>query len=95
MDYLEALEFAKTKLHLIGRTVKGATIDELIVCPTNPDYLRIFKVKYDETRSADFAITPFKTEDVEVAVVIGKKYLRENRLEIEWKPIGWVEENLD
>lgn len=95
MNYLEALEFAKTKRHLIGRTVKGATIDELVICPTNPDYFQIFKDKYDETLSADLAITPFKTEDVEVAVVIGKKYLKENRLAIEWKTIDWVEKNID
>lgn len=95
MDYLEALEFVKTKRHLIGQTVKGVTIDELIICPTNPDYFQVFKVKYCETLSADFAITPFKAEDVEVAVVIGKKYLKENRLAIEWKTVDWAEGNLD
>lgn len=94
MDYLEALELARTKRHLIGRTVNGVTINKLIICPTNPDYFQIFKNKYYDTHSADLAINQFKTEDVEVAVVIGEKYLRE-KLEIEWKPIDWVEKNID
>jgi len=95
MKYLEALEIVKKMQGLIGRTVQGATIDKIIICPTNHDYLQIFETRYKETFSADFAIAPFKNEDVEVAVIIGEIYSKVTPFEIEWKTIGWVEENID
>ena len=95
MNYLEALEIGKKKHYLIGRTVNGATIDEIIICPTKPEYFQVFQARYFETLSADYAIMPFTNEDVEVGVIIGNKYLKENRVAIEWKTIEWAENNMD
>lgn len=95
MKYLDALEIVKKKQGLIGRTVGGATIDKVMICPTNPIFFQNFEARYYETFSADFAIAPFKNEDVEVGVIIGEEYLMKHRLKIEWKPIDWVEENID
>lgn len=95
MNYLAAIDIVKEKQNLIGKRIHGVTIDEIIICPTNPDYFRIFEKTYYKTKSAEFAITPFKHEDVEVGVIFGKKYLIENNLLIEWKTIDWVEMNLE
>ena len=95
MKYLEAVEIVKTKQYLIGQKVGGATIDEIIICPKKSDYFQVFEERYWSTLSADFAIIPFTNEEVEVAVIIGKKQIIANNLSIEWKTVDWAEANLD
>lgn len=94
MEYLEAIEIVKAKQCLIGKTVKGETIDEFIICPTNSDRLQSFQKEYYKTFSANVNLID-KNEDVQIAVIIGKKHLITKRLALEWKSIDWVEENID
>ncbi len=94
MRYSDAIELARAKSYLIGRTINRATIDEIIICPTRPDLLKIFQEKYREGTPANELTASFRDEDLQVAVIIGKKYLREE-CEIEWKTIDWAENNMD
>ena len=94
MNYQEAKAIVKIKKDLIGQTIKGETIDEIIVCPTKQEHFQQFEKMYFQTLSADDAISLFENEDVEVAVIVGKKRLKERAL-IEWKTLEWVEINLD
>lgn len=82
------------KKQLIGKTINGATIDEIIICPTEPRYFQIFEQTYFQTQSAEYAISPFESENVEIAVIIGKNSLKEN-LFIKWKTLEWAENHLD
>lgn len=94
MEYKEAILLVEEKRYLIGKKVKGETIDEIIICPTNPNHFKSFETIYNETLSADYAIAPFEKDDVEVGVVIGKKRLKEGWL-ILWKTLNWAQNNLD
>ena len=94
MNYQEAKAIVEKKKYLVGQTIKGETIDEIIVCPSKQEHFQLFEKMYFQTLSADYAISQFENEDVEVAVIIGKKRLKE-RVLIEWKTIEWAETNLD
>lgn len=94
MNYTEAKKIQEEKVHIIGTKIKGETIDELIICPTNPTQLEIFKTIYNETQSAEFATSQFLNEDLDIAVVIGKKRLVQG-LMISWMSLDWVEANLN
>ena len=94
MNYQEAKAIVEKKKYLIGQTIKGETIDEIIVCPRKQEHFQLFERMYFRTLSADSAISSFVNEEVEVAVIIGMKRLKERAL-IEWKTLEWAETNLD
>lgn len=73
MTFEQALQLTNQNRHLIGQTYRGATLDEIIIFPTNPDSNDVFKQVYISTGNAQHAITPFMAEDVHVAVVADKR----------------------
>lgn len=94
MNYLEAKEIVEKKKYLIGQTIKGEKIDEIIICPRKQEHFQLFEKIYYQTLSADDAISPFENEDVEIGVIIGKKLLKQ-RAVIKWMTLEWAETNLD
>lgn len=93
MNYKEAKLLIEEKSFLIGKIIMGETIDEIIICPKNQKHFQIFEKTYFQTLSAEYAISPFEDEEVEVAVIIGKRRLKEGLL-IVWKTLEWAENNL-
>lgn len=69
----------KLKLHnyLLGRCLSGASIDELIIAPTNIDSRQQFERLYIGSLDAQMAINPFVAEDVDILVVFDKKRIPE------------------
>ena len=67
----------KLKFHndLLGRSLSGASIDELIIAPT--DMRKQFEKIYVSSLDAQMAIKPFVAEDVDVWVVFDKKRIHE------------------
>lgn len=65
----------KLKFHndLLGRSLNGASIDELIIAPTDMDLRQQFEKMYVSSLDAQMAIKPFVAEDVDVWVVFDKK----------------------
>lgn len=58
----------KLKFHndLLGRSLSGASIDELIIAPTDMDLRQQFEKLYVSSLDAQMAIKPFIAEDVDV-----------------------------
>lgn len=69
----------KLKFHndLLGRSLSGASIDELIIAPTDMDLRQQFEKLYVSSLDAQMAIKPFIAEDVDVLVVFDKKRIHE------------------
>lgn len=69
----------KLKLHndLLGRRLNGASIDELIIAPTNMNLKQQFEKLYVSSLDAQMAIKPFIAEDVDVLVVFDKQRIHE------------------
>ncbi|WP_158210469.1 hypothetical protein [Myroides phaeus] len=76
MEYNKALKLIEEKSYLIGKKVKGKTIDELVIYPSDDDAKKKFKEIYIATLDADKAIEPFKKFDVDVSVIIAKDKIR-------------------
>lgn len=72
MNYKEALEEIKNKSDLIGKKIKGGTIDELIIFPNNEESKLNFKDNYLKTYDAESSIQPFINEEVSICAVIDK-----------------------
>ena len=69
-DASKKLEFHND---LLGRSLNGASIDELIIAPTDMDLRQQFEKMYVSSLDAQMAIKPFVAEDVDVCVVFDKK----------------------
>lgn len=69
----------KLKLHndLLGRCLSGASIDELIIAPTDMDLRQQFEKLYVSSLDAQMAIKPFIAEDVDVWAVFDMKRIHE------------------
>ena len=69
----------KLKFHndLLGRSLSGASIDELIIAPTDMDLRQQFEKMYVSSLDAQITIKPFVAEDVDVRVVFDKKRIHE------------------
>jgi hypothetical protein len=72
MEFAKADDLKRKNQHLIGKQYKGATIDELILFPTDiklsKDYLNI----YMQIKDGEQAIKPFSGVDVDVVAVFDK-----------------------
>lgn len=73
MEYNEALQFVEKNLHLIGKKDKGATIEELILVPTNAALRDDFLKLYLRTLDGNLAIQPYIGADVDIVAVFDKK----------------------
>lgn len=73
MEYNKALKVLANNKHLIGKMDKGATIDELILVPTNSNLTESFLKLYLQTLDGNKAIIPFLNVDVDVVAVFDKK----------------------
>lgn len=78
MTYEKAKELVTLNQHLIGQKIIGATIDELIIYPTDQnsydDFIKVYLKTLDGTR----AILPYTNQDVEIYCVIDKKRILAN-----------------
>lgn len=62
---------------MLGRSLSGASIDELIIAPTDMDLRQQFEKLYVSSLDAQMVIKPFIAEDVDVWVVFDKKRIHE------------------
>lgn len=80
MRFIDALKIAKANEHLIGTTMKGSSIDEIIIMPTNDEEQRMFQTRYVRTMNPQEAIAPFIASDVEVYALFDKRRIRTENL---------------
>jgi hypothetical protein len=75
MTYKDALELASQKQYLVGRKWNGLNIDEIIICPSDPNlleqYLRIY---IDYGHNAKKAVLAYIHEDLEVGIFDKKRF---------------------
>lgn len=62
---------------MLGKSLSGASIDELIIAPTDMELRQQFEKLYVSSLDAQIAIKPFIAEDVDVLVVFDKKRIHE------------------
>lgn len=79
MKFFEALVVANQKEELIGKLIiNGATLDEVIIAPSNAiDYQR-FITSYIDTLDAQKSIAPYIEADVKVLGVFDKIRIRQD-----------------
>ncbi len=76
MNYNDAVKIAKANNHLIGKEWKGATIDEIIIVPTDAELRKEYERLYAQTWNAQAAISRFVNNDVDIIIVLNKSYMR-------------------
>lgn len=72
MKFFDAVQLADSKKHLVGKTIKGTTLDEIIIVPTSTSEFDAFKLLYVQTLDAQQSIIPFMNSDVDVVGVCDK-----------------------
>ena len=80
MKYLDAVRIVEANKHLIGKKWDGATVDEIIVAPTDSEVYAEFEKLYFQTLDAQQSIIPFINTDVEVFIVCDKERMRTQAL---------------
>lgn len=82
MKYVDAKKLVEKYQDFIGKKYKdGGIIDEIIIYPTDPNNLAVFKQEYYLTLDANESIKPFIGFDVNVTAIIDKRrIIQENRL---------------
>src|SRR5690606_15547465 len=80
MNYERAKKLVDLNQHLIGQKVIGATIDELIIYPTNSKSYDEFIKVYLRTLDGKKAILPYKNQDVDIYCIVDKKRILVNGL---------------
>jgi hypothetical protein len=73
MKYGDAKKQVEKYRDSIGKNYKGGIIDEIIIYPTDLEYLAEFKQEYYSTLDAAESIKPFIDFDVNVTAIIDKK----------------------
>jgi hypothetical protein len=76
MDFYDAVKLAKANEHLVGKIVKGATIDEIIIMPTDEEEQKAYSMSFAQNLHAQRAIIPFMASDVEVFALFNKRMMR-------------------
>lgn len=79
MEIKEALDKINAHKDLLGKKMNGASIDELIIVPTNIELKRQFEGSYIDCLDAQAAIKPFTNVDV-VFVVFDKHRIRSQNI---------------
>lgn len=78
MKFYEALVVANQKEELIGKLkIKGATLDEVIIAPSNAIDYQHFINSYFNTLDAQKSIAPYIESDVKVLGVFDKIRIRQ------------------
>lgn len=80
MNFKEAVALAEKNQNLIGKTLDGATIDEIIIYPTDAGSVERFKKDYARSLNAQQAILPYVDDDCGLAVVLNKEDIRKKNL---------------
>ena len=80
MKYEKTIKLVELNKQLIGKKVIGATIDELVIYPTNQKSYDLFIKTYLRTLNGEEAIIPFKNEDVDIHCVVDKGRIAANGL---------------
>ena len=78
MTYAKAKELIALNQHIIGQKVIGATIDELIIYPTDQNAYDNFLEVYLRILDGEKAILPYRNQDVEIYCVVDKKRILAN-----------------
>ena len=73
MEFNQAILLKEKNKHLIGKNEKGATIEELILVPTNHESADQFLKIYLQILDGEKAIIPFSGNDVDIVAVFDKK----------------------
>ena len=94
MNFFKAVKIAEANQHLIGKEWNGATIDEVIIAPTDPLLWAYFKRSYFQSLNAQQSVVPFMNSNVDVYVVCNKKQIRTLNLFV-YTPIYNLPENLN
>jgi hypothetical protein len=95
MNFKEATELKNKNEHLIGQKYRGATIEELIIRPTNGNEFNAFNKSYLTTMNAELSLKPFLESDLDVDVVCDRAKIRTNNLFIRTELENLLDENLD
>lgn len=80
MNFIEAVRIAEANQHLIGKVWNGATIEDVIVAPTDTFQWSEFERFYISSLNAQESIVPFMNSDVEVFVVCDRFRIRAQRI---------------
>ena len=80
MNFFDAVKVADANKHIIGKKWKDATIDEIIIVPTDSSQRVEYEKLYNMTLNAQESIAPFMSEDVEVMVLCNKNLIRQGLL---------------
>lgn len=81
MNFFEALAVANEREQLIGKkTEKGATLDEIIIAPSNAEEYQNFINAYIDTLDAQLSIIPYMQSDVIVLGVFDKNRIRQDNV---------------
>lgn len=78
MDYQKAKELITNNQHLIGKTIKGGIIDELLIYPTEEKSYDRFIKSYIKSGDANNSLLPYKNQDVNVIAIIEKGRINAN-----------------
>lgn len=78
MNFEKAQNLVVLNRHLIGCKIIGATIDEIIIYPTNQKSYDEFTKIYLRILNGEEAILPFKNEDVDVFCTVDKWRIEKN-----------------
>ncbi|MBI3510736.1 MAG: hypothetical protein HY064_08730 [Bacteroidetes bacterium] len=73
MEFKQAILLKEKNKHLLGKQDKGATIEELILVPTNNESAEEFLKHYLQILDGEKAIIPFSGSDVDIVAVFDKK----------------------
>lgn len=80
MNFINAVRIADANQHLIGKVWNGATIEDVIVAPTDTLLWSEFERFYISSLNAQESMAPFMNSDVEVFVVCDRFRIRTQRL---------------
>ena len=76
MNYNDAEKIKNANSHLIGKEWKGATIDEIIIVPTDAELRTKFELLYAQIWDGQAAISRFVNNDVDIVIVLNKSHMR-------------------
>lgn len=80
MKFDQAIKLIAENNHLLGKKEAHGFIDELIICPTDPELFEKFKENYRLTLDWKKSISPYLNEDVNILCVINKREIRVRNL---------------
>lgn len=80
MGVQEALEKIDTHKDLLGKQLNEASIDDLIIVPTNIALKRQFEELYISSLDAQAALVPFWDKDVDIMVIFDKHKIRSQNI---------------